>query len=172
MSSVEEPGTDGVVDVASGLVIAESYSFSLVDTAVPVQANATDRQPVPGSLVTVTVGAGSVLATFASAVETHEPYVDLECWTAEPLHGPGDDPWEVNARETLVVPAGHLALMSGVSGQEAPFTLTVPPGPYQMAVWCRGRADARAARGSFPYGVEHWLVRLWPDTGHRADQII
>ncbi|MFI1768917.1 hypothetical protein ACH41H_43750 [Streptomyces sp. NPDC020800] len=169
MSSTEEPGTDVVVDVASGLVIAESYSFSLVDTAVPVQGNATDRQPEPGSLVTV--GAGSVLATFASAAETHEPYVDLECWTAEPLHGPGDDPWEANARETLVVPVGRLALMSGVSGQEAPFTITVPPGRYRMAVWCRGRADARAAGGSFPYGVEHWLVRLWPDTGNQEDQI-
>ncbi|WP_189266752.1 hypothetical protein [Streptomyces fuscichromogenes] len=155
--------------MASGLVIAENYSFSLVDIAAPSQGNPTDRQPVPGSLVTL--GTGSVLATFASAVETHEPYVDLECWPAEPPYGPGDDPWEVNARETLVVPAGRLTVISGVSGQEAAFKLTIPPGPYQMAVWCRGRADARAARGSYLYGVEHWLVRLWPPTGHRTDPI-
>jgi hypothetical protein len=101
-------------------------------------------------------------------VEDNEPYVDLEYWSAEPPYGPGNDPWEVDARETLAVSAGRLTLTSGVSGSGAPHRLTVPPGQYRLAVWCRGRAQARAAKrdavdaGTFPHGVEHWLVRLWP----------
>jgi len=168
MSTAGEAGKVDIFDVGSGLVLAESHLFSLVDIAAPEQGDVTDRRPVPGGLVTL--GSGSVLAMFTSAVETHEPYVDLECWAAEPPWGPGDEPWETEARASLVVPAGHLAIRSGVSGQRAAFTLTVPPGPYQLAVWCRGRADARAGRGSFPYGVEYWKIRLWPDTGLQPDQ--
>lgn len=151
----------------NGLVCTEDHMFNLVDTAAPLDGG--HRRPsAPGSRL-VAVGPGPVLATFHSELEDNEPHVDLEQWTSAPPEP--ETAWEAHTQEPLAIPAGQLTLCSGVSALPAPHELTVPPGTYLLDVWCRGRAQARAAEldainaATFPQGVERWLLRLWPNTG-------
>jgi hypothetical protein len=152
---------------SGGLVLAEDHMFCLVDMEAPGPGGpGTDPQAPLAPLVTV--GAGLGLATFTSELQDNEPYVDLEYWSAEPPDP--DGPWESSARDQLNIGGGRLTLTSGVSMLSAPHDLELPPGRYHIAVWCRGRAEARAAEleaietETLPQGVEQWLVRLWPVT--------
>ncbi|MGW5483034.1 hypothetical protein [Streptomyces sp. NPDC004008] len=149
---------------ADGLVLTEDHLFNLVDAAAPVTS--VTRPPAPGRRL-VAVGAGVVLAVFRSELEDNEPHVELEHWSFSPPEPEGE--WEVHTEERLTVEAGRLTLASGVNALPAPHQLTVPPGPYRLGVWCQGRTEARAVEldaidtGTFPQGVERWMVRLWPD---------
>jgi len=143
--------------------------FNLVDIEAPVRAGGR-RPPAPGNRL-VSTGAGAVLATFNSELEDNEPHVDLEYWSAAPPAPEGAwEAWESHAREGLAVDGGLLTLASGISGDGASHRLALPPGNYHLDAWCRGRTEARAAEldavdaGTLPYGVERWLVRLWPAT--------
>ena len=123
---------------SGGLVFVEDHMFHLIDIAAPESG---DPEAPLGPLVTV--GSGLGLATFSSELQDNEPQVDLEYWSAEPPEPDGT--WEASACDRLTVAGGRLTLASGVSMLDAPHDLEVPPGRYRMGVWCRGRAEARAA---------------------------
>ena len=156
---------------ADGLVYTEDHLFNLVDTAAAAGVPAGHGPPAPAGRL-VAVGAGVVLAVFNSELEDNQPHVALEHWSGQPSEPAGE--WEAHTVERLSVEAGRLTLVSGVSALEAPHQLVVPPGPYHLDVWCQGRAQARAAEreaiatGTFPQGVERWLLRLWPDLNGRG----
>jgi hypothetical protein len=152
--------------VADGTVLTESHLFNLVDIEAVALSGAARRPAAPRGTQLLSVGSGALLAVFTSELEDNEPHVVVEHWSAEPPAP--DGPWEVHAQERLTVEAGQLSLSSGISGVPAPHRLTLPPGHYDLAVWCRGRAAARAAeldaidQGSLLPGLEQWLLRLWP----------
>jgi hypothetical protein len=150
---------------SGGLVFVEDHMFSLVDPGAPAGvAPGADPPAALGPLLTV--GGGLGLATFSSELQDNEPQVDLECWSAEPPEP--DGPWEASARGQISVAGDRLALVSGISMLSSSHDLAVPPGRYDIAVWCRGREQARAGElaaieaETLVRGVEKWLIRLWP----------
>jgi hypothetical protein len=154
--------------VADGTVLTESHLFNLVDIEAAALSGAVRRPAAPGGTQVVSVGSGALLAVFASELEDNEPRVVLEHWSAEPPAPEGV--WEVHARDRLTVEGGQLSFSSGISGIPAPHRLTLSPGHYHLAVWCRGRAAARAAeleaidQGSLLPALEQWLLRLWSNS--------
>lgn len=150
---------------SADLAFIEDGMFRLFDDEAPDYSNGDDPDsPCGFVLVGGTVG----LATFISGFQDNEPYVRLEHWSAAP--DDPDGPWEATFHDQIYVPGGRLVLVSGISALPSPHELTLPPGSYHLAVWCRGRtavlegAAAAIMAGTIQQGVELWIIRLWPAT--------
>ncbi|WP_329460985.1 hypothetical protein [Streptomyces sp. NBC_01431] len=148
---------------AEGEVLAERNMFRLDDIGSLLALDEDDEPPVPdGELVTSAYGS----AIFSSTLSHHYPRVTLEHWSARPAP-PGRN-WELDAEVHLEIDGGQIGLSSGASRLPGPHRLSVPRGPYTLAVWCLGREATRirhAAGEATPHGVEEWLLRLWPADG-------
>jgi hypothetical protein len=120
----------------------------------------------PGPEQLLLPGPGGVVV--GSAGNDFYPTVTLEVWDGEPP--PDSAAWEGVEDADLHLPSGHVQVESVLSGYASRKLPVGEPGTYRIRAHCRGRDEARRRIGQamlYYYGVEEWLLRVWPTGGRR-----
>ncbi|MQA96466.1 MAG: hypothetical protein GEV11_18115 [Streptosporangiales bacterium] len=109
----------------------------------------------------IKAGPGGVV--LRSAGDDFYPEVQVEVWDGPPPPD-GEDVWEVREETDFECPTGRLRLRSVEGLAAGPDLSPGDGGRYRLRAHVRGRATARARLGHdlYYYGVEEWLLQVWP----------